>query len=425
MDRRTVLQSLGVGSLGLLTSLGLTAGQSQTDPGEKVWSREIGDGLYDPIVTEDRLYLGVGEQRIGVFDRQTGDTEWEFSFEEEPRSRRGMTVDFGTLYLIDGDYEFDDPVLRALDVSTGDQRWETSLDAGSVTARDGEIYLGGETVTRLDPFGETTWSFEEHTSDSGVPCVVDDSVYFAADEFSSHYVYELDRETGDVRWKTAVGSGPSLPCTVGGGRVYVIAKDTLYGLSRDGTRLWSSSSVDEVYGARLRSPPTYDDGGLYYGEGAENTRKYDPATGGILWSYDPEPRVYQAVPRLSSPTVADGTVYVGGAVTEGLFAVDAETGDEEWRFPTNDEVQTVPVVYDGVVYFSETYSNSGSTPRAYAIGTDHGSSSEGSSSRLKIGSHPAETRPQIVEGLRYSDDASAQNRLYGTSDGSVRVEDED
>jgi len=50
----------------------------------------------------------------------------------------------------------------------------------------------------------------------------------------------------------------------------------------------------------------------------------------------------------SSPTVAGGLVYVGGA---GLYAYDASTGSPKWTYPTSDLVESTPAEAGGRVYF--------------------------------------------------------------------------
>ena len=53
----------------------------------------------------------------------------------------------------------------------------------------------------------------------------------------------------------------------------------------------------------------------------------------------------------SSPTVVDGTVYVGSK-DGNLYALDAVTGEERWRFPTGGAIVTAPAVANGRVYVS-------------------------------------------------------------------------
>lgn len=52
-----------------------------------------------------------------------------------------------------------------------------------------------------------------------------------------------------------------------------------------------------------------------------------------------------------SPAVVDGVVYTGASGDPGgLFAVDADTGEEIWSFETAGYVTSAPVVSDGVLY---------------------------------------------------------------------------
>ena len=54
---------------------------------------------------------------------------------------------------------------------------------------------------------------------------------------------------------------------------------------------------------------------------------------------------------VSSPTVADGVVYVGSR-DNYLYALDAGSGELVWRYLTGDDVDSSPTVADGVVYVS-------------------------------------------------------------------------
>lgn len=83
-----------------------------------------------------------------------------------------------------------------------------------------------------------------------------------------------------------------------------------------------------------------------------------PTSGTVAWSaVDDAPTV------LCSPTVADGTVYVGSAANM-VHTFDAETGDEQWTFSTTDYVETAPTVASGRVYTADA------SGVVYAITTD-------------------------------------------------------
>lgn len=67
----------------------------------------------------------------------------------------------------------------------------------------------------------------------------------------------------------------------------------------------------------------------------------------------------------STPAIIDGTIYIGGA-EDYLFALDAETGQEKWRFKTPGGSVNSPAVADGIVYFGSGDEN------LYAVDTKTG-----------------------------------------------------
>jgi outer membrane protein assembly factor BamB len=53
---------------------------------------------------------------------------------------------------------------------------------------------------------------------------------------------------------------------------------------------------------------------------------------------------------MSSPTVVGGVVYVGTHIGYFVYAIDARTGGEKWRFATEGWVDSSPYVAGGIVY---------------------------------------------------------------------------
>lgn len=73
-----------------------------------------------------------------------------------------------------------------------------------------------------------------------------------------------------------------------------------------------------------------------------------PSSGTINWS-----AIGDAPTVLCSPTVKDGTVYVGSAA-DAIHAFDAVTGDPVWEFPTTDYVGTAPTVVGDRLYTADS-----------------------------------------------------------------------
>jgi eukaryotic-like serine/threonine-protein kinase len=92
------------------------------------------------------------------------------------------------------------------------------------------------------------------------------------------------------------------------------------------------------------SSPTVADGTVYVGSDDNNVYALDAETGDEQWRFETGLSI-----EYSSPAVANGTVYVG-SWDGNVYALDAESGDELWRFEVIDLARSSPAVADGTVY---------------------------------------------------------------------------
>jgi outer membrane protein assembly factor BamB len=111
---------------------------------------------------------------------------------------------------------------------------------------------------------------------------------------------------------------------------------------RDGKRLWRNTdySFDTIL------TPTVAARRLYIGSYLDQDHNFyclDATTGKKLWSY------LTGAAVLGTPTVANGTVYVGSQ-DNSLYALDARTGMLRWRFASSLMFLAAPLIHDGVVY---------------------------------------------------------------------------
>lgn len=158
-------------------------------------------------------------------------------------------------------------------------------------------------------------------------------------------------ETGDAIWGSPV---------IADGRLYIGSYDGhLYALSVEtGELIWRYSTGDRIDGSA-----TVADGTVYVGSFDRNLYALDAATGEERWMYGSEGIIR------SSPVVVDGTIYVGShcRVEECtayydvrwpamgyVLALDAETGDLQWRYATDDGILPTPAVSDGRVFIGSS-----------------------------------------------------------------------
>lgn len=205
--------------------------------------------------------------------------------------------------------------------------------------------------------------------------------------------YSLDRRdvlratAGAVLLGGAAGGAVSAettgPVSADGKTVYIGSEDGAVSAvdAETGTQQWRFDDPD----GPVISPPTAVEGTLYVGSGL--TRRFvelgsaashsdplyaiDAETGDQEWAFDQPDTVF-----ITAPTVVEGTVYIAGTNTdtesETLYAVDAETGEQEWA-ATDPPVfgSSSPNVIDGTVY-AGSFDPETTTGILYALSADTG-----------------------------------------------------
>jgi outer membrane protein assembly factor BamB len=218
-------------------------------------------------------------------------------------------------------------------------------------------------------FHRVKWKFLTGSGVLGSPVIQDNIIYFGSDD---HNVYALEAATGRQLWKTTT-RGP-VPCTpaVVDGVVYVGSYDgKFYALdARSGGLKWKFSTEGErrfeakgIHGWEPKnqtipdpfdtflSSPVVADGTVYFGSGDTNIYALDAGTGALRWKFKTGDVVH------ASPAFANGVVFVG-SWDSYFYAIDAKTGKEKWKFPGGEDAlihnqvgfQSSPAIVDGVVY---------------------------------------------------------------------------
>ena len=130
---------------------------------------------------------------------------------------------------------------------------------------------------------------------------------------------------------------------------------------------------------------------VYVGSNDQTLYAMDAVTGDEKWTFE------TSGPVRSSPTVVNGTVYVGSQ--DALYAVNASTGEQEWTFEDAGGIISSPTVAAGTVYIgSLSRGAGGETLRGmvYAVDAETGTQTWGSKQDAPIASSPA-----VVNGTVY------------------------
>ena len=222
------------------------------------------------------------------------------------------------------------------------------------------------------------WSFDADSSVadfSSSPAVVGNRLFIGCAEasvFSSHgCIYALDTGTGDEVWRyetpRPIFSSPS----VADAKVYIgegLHTDNdahLYCLdAASGTLVWSFPTSSHV-----ESSPCIVGGVAYFGAGADGVYAVNANTGNKLWQYT-------GVHVDASPIVWRGALYVGTGYGEpAIYRLDATTGDQVWKTPVQYSAWGTPAIEGDAIFIglgNGNYVEAAEDPHGQVICLDTG-----------------------------------------------------
>jgi outer membrane protein assembly factor BamB len=222
--------------------------------------------------------------------------------------------------------------LYAFEAATGKQIWSAlpGSSVESVTVANGLVYAG-----ELNAFdaatGQSVWSVTGISTIFSAPAVANGVAYVGSDDGS---VYAFDAATGRQIWQSADTEGSIFgSATVANGIVLVQSYRNFFAFNAvTGETLWSQNILNDI-----SASPAVANGIVYEGYYALN-----PVTGKVLWNA-PLGDVW------SSAALANGVVYLGDQ-NFNMYALNAASGEILWTAATDGDIESEPVVANGIVY---------------------------------------------------------------------------
>ncbi|WP_290813723.1 PQQ-binding-like beta-propeller repeat protein [Halovivax sp.] len=292
-----------------------------------------------PVVADGTVYVGSGlrNEAVFAFDRTTGERRWRASIDED--IERAIAVGDGTVYASAGG-------VYAIDAESGEEEWTDRTDTTRGLVLDGEsVYTasggGGPVVALAADDGERRWRRDVHTLTA--PTVGDGRVFVAGNDD----LVALDAATGDTEWEMPIDRAGGPP-TVADGMVFTATRGALFAHdAATGEREWT------IEGSFRGTDVAAIDGTLYLAGRQEDDEEddawvsralaVDAATGDVEWRRDDDGL------GAGSVVVTDETVYV--ATRYRVYALDRATGEIEWWLRFEWPVGS-PAVADGTLYAS-------------------------------------------------------------------------
>lgn len=248
--------------------------------------------------------------------------------------------------------------LAAIDPGTGSIVW-TSGTQGPVKSspvyQDGRVYIGSDDdhVYAFDARnGDRLWRTPLQGNVTAAPVLTHDLLLIGSE---GGHLFALDQTTGAIAWEQPAIGAIASGATVAGDLAYVGTLDgRIHAIDvQTGLIVWSYTSLIDDPGAivfggdAVYSTPAVVDGTVYVQTFQSWVYALDAATGAKQWSWQTEGSAYPA-----SPTVTEGTVFIGSIDDDNLTALDADTGEVLWQAGMGSFMWGSATVGGGVAYVS-------------------------------------------------------------------------
>lgn len=310
-----------------------------------------------PYAADGKMFIGSADKKVYCLDIASGKLLFEFSADDWVRSAPVFKDDRyffatlkGTLYGL----EFQGSKVKLL--------FKKSLGHHAVLAdlamQDELIVINDSDLWSycVDTKGSNVWkislidSFMKDGSRIFIdqiaggayyqskPTAANDTVYFGT---PMRFVYAVDAQTGEEKWKYELGASISGAPTLGEGKIYIGqqgGEDEFYCLDAEtGKKVWDTN-LDWVWGSA-----TYSDGMVYVPGIDGYAWALDAASGHVVWKYP------FAMSVCSEPAV-EGDIVIFGCWDNYLKAFDKKTGELRWQYNGAGTDSGVAIMKNGRIY---------------------------------------------------------------------------
>jgi outer membrane protein assembly factor BamB len=225
--------------------------------------------------------------------------------------------------------------------------------AGGPVSDGGRVYIGnndGKLYCFRAGNGAPLWTFSTGAEIEATPTVSGGAVLVGS--FDGN-LYSVDAASGKERWRFKTGprltgftgiddvkQGVDSSVAVVGGRAYFGAWDgKAYCLeAASGKLVWSR----QLGGIVHWSSPAVSGGKMVLGATDGKLYCLTASDGAILWTAPLAERHSDAM--MSGPSIADGTVFVGGGYDNRMHAVRLADGRRLWSYPAHNLVASTPAI---------------------------------------------------------------------------------
>ena len=298
--------------------------------GETIWSFHSGQIFCEPTLEEKNVYIGTIDGLLYCLNIE-GSERIAWQFKAEGSINSSPIVWNGNVY-----FGANDGVIYCLNKENGKVKWRYEVEEkeprafiffSTPTIAEGRLYIGAanKQLYCLDAeTGKLVWKYMASDWIRSRPACQGDKVYVASIDGTIHCLKQKNGEA-QLEWKTKVGTHPIFSdLTLSKENLFITSSDLyLYCINtKNGKVRWRRSLLEDSYEMVVRY------------RGAKRER----LAGG---------EDYQ-----SSPVIAEGKVFIGGP-SHFVYAIDAESGKEIWRFEVGGQIAGGPVYSNSRIFVGQ------------------------------------------------------------------------
>lgn len=314
---------------GGITGIGTTYGDGMVFPGSfenqqmalnaatgaVLWTTPTkGPMIFNGAYSDGRfLRGGTDDNTMYCFNATNGQILWTYTPDTNGYFTTSCAIAYGMVYEMNKD-----GYLYAIDIATGDIVWKYSASdktliwPGMPTVADGKIY-------------ETTGEVAAYNGPPGT------SEFACLNAYTGQPIWTLPIEALPPRESVAIAYG----------NLYIIPGDVTTAVDTiSGTEY---STVNQLWAIGTNSTPVSNWSMFRADSTHSSTAQEGPSNLALAWKFTTNGSV------VSSPSVADGIVYVGSE-DKNIYAIGAWSGNLIWSFATKDAILSSPAIANGRVY---------------------------------------------------------------------------
>jgi len=248
------------------------------------------------------------------------------------------------------------------------QMHKKNSHASSTSVIEGDriyVHFGSNGTAALTLDGDVIWKrtleYKPTHGNGGSPAIAGDVLVICCDGSNVQYVVGLDKNTGEVIWKTDRDTDPKKGFSFGTPLVIEVngqqqaictGSDTVFAYNpANGEEIWRANYPG---GYSISPRPVYGGGLVYLSSSFDKPRllAIDPTGSGDVTESHVKWIVDRNMPHTPSPLLVNGRVYI--ISDKGIATcIDAESGETIWMERIGGNFSASPLYSDGKIYLQD------------------------------------------------------------------------